>query len=167
MVVDSSSLDIRPVADVFFHHYAGNYDGEYTRGRCQWSNELALHVMEVKNAKPLPSLNRLATDFQESVQFANTFLQSNGLRLMPSGMHPWMNPAKGSKLWPHDNSVIYDTFNRIFGCKGHGWTNLQSTHLNLPFSSEDDFRRLHTAIRLLLPLRGQAHRKPGPSLKRL
>ena len=47
---------------------------------------------------------------------------------------------------------IYETYNRIFNCKGHGWTNLQSTHLNLPFANEDEFVRLHSAIRLLLPI---------------
>jgi hypothetical protein len=30
--------------------------------------------------------------------------------------------------------------------------NLQSTHLNLPFANDEEFRKLHTAVRLLLPL---------------
>ncbi|MEZ5300626.1 MAG: glutamate-cysteine ligase family protein [Verrucomicrobiales bacterium] len=34
----------------------------------------------------------------------------------------------------------------------HGWSNLQSVHLNLPFHSDDEFRRLHAAIRVALPL---------------
>src|SRR5690606_30349750 len=41
---------------------------------------------------------------------------------------------------------------RIFDCRGHGWANLQSVHLNLPFANDDQFGRLHAAIRLLLPL---------------
>src|SRR5690606_18371458 len=44
------------------------------------------------------------------------------------------------------------TFDRIFNCGGHGWANLQSVHLNLPFANDAEFGRLHTAIRLLLPL---------------
>lgn len=152
MVVDKASLNIRPVADAFFLHQTGSYEGEFTRKKCQWSNELALHVMELKNAKPVPTLNHLADHFQESVYFVNAYLNEHKLCLMPSGMHPWMRPSKESKLWPHDNSVIYDTFNRIFGCKGHGWTNLQSTHVNLPFSTDEEFKRLHTAIRLILPI---------------
>lgn len=35
---------------------------------------------------------------------------------------------------------------------GHGWSNIQSTHLNLPFSTDEEFARLHAAVRLVLPL---------------
>ncbi|MBS1945663.1 MAG: glutamate--cysteine ligase, partial [Bacteroidetes bacterium] len=35
---------------------------------------------------------------------------------------------------------------------GHGWSNLQSVHLNLPFANDAVFASLHTAIRLLLPI---------------
>ena len=48
--------------------------------------------------------------------------------------------------------VIYQTYDRIFGCKAHGWANLQSMHLNLPFADDAEFARLHAAIRLVLPI---------------
>jgi hypothetical protein len=47
---------------------------------------------------------------------------------------------------------VYEAFDRIFDCRGHGWANLQSAHLNLPFSDAEEFGRLHAAIRLLLPI---------------
>ncbi len=47
---------------------------------------------------------------------------------------------------------IYETFDPIFGCRSHGWLNLQSLHLNLPFDGDREFDALHSAIRLLLPL---------------
>ena len=56
------------------------------------------------------------------------------------------------KVWPHDNNEVYEAFNRIFSCQGHGWSNLQSMHINLPFANDDEFGRLHAAIRLVLPL---------------
>jgi glutamate---cysteine ligase / carboxylate-amine ligase len=55
-------------------------------------------------------------------------------------------------LWAHDNNDIYAAFDRIFDCRGHGWSNLQSVHLNLPFADDTEFARLHAAIRLVLPL---------------
>jgi gamma-glutamyl:cysteine ligase YbdK (ATP-grasp superfamily) len=67
-------------------------------------------------------------------------------------MHPWMNPDLELKLWPHGYNAVYEAFNRIFDCRGHGWANLQSVHLNLPFSGDEQFARLHAAIRLILPL---------------
>jgi carboxylate-amine ligase len=47
---------------------------------------------------------------------------------------------------------VYALYNQIFNCKGHGWANLQSTHLNLPFYDDEEFAKLHAAIRLILPL---------------
>jgi len=71
---------------------------------------------------------------------------------MPTAMHPWMDPERDLKLWPHENNVIYDTLHRIFDCRGHGWANLQSVHINLPFADDAEFTRLHDAIRLVLPI---------------
>jgi gamma-glutamyl:cysteine ligase YbdK (ATP-grasp superfamily) len=67
-------------------------------------------------------------------------------------MHPWMDPKTETTLWPHEYSPVYESYDRIFGCQGHGWSNLQSTHLNLPFADDEEFGRLHAAIRLLLPV---------------
>ncbi|MDA0990333.1 MAG: glutamate-cysteine ligase family protein, partial [Verrucomicrobia bacterium] len=66
--------------------------------------------------------------------------------------HPWMDPEKDARLWPHEGAEIYAAFDGIFGCRTHGWTNLQSMHINLPFANDDEFGRLHAAIRLLLPI---------------
>jgi len=63
-----------------------------------------------------------------------------------------MDPLTELRLWPHENNEIYGTFNRIFDCRGHGWANLQSTHINLPFANDEEFGTLHAAIRLVLPL---------------
>jgi gamma-glutamyl:cysteine ligase YbdK (ATP-grasp superfamily) len=82
----------------------------------------------------------------------NEILKTLGGKLMPTSMHPWMDPMKEMALWPHDNSPIYDAYNRIFDCRGHGWANLQSMHINLPFANDEEFGRLHAAIRLVLPI---------------
>ena len=55
-------------------------------------------------------------------------------------------------LWTHDFSEVYAAFDRIFDCRGHGWSNLQSVHLNLPFANAEEFATLHAAIRLVLPM---------------
>jgi gamma-glutamyl:cysteine ligase YbdK (ATP-grasp superfamily) len=71
---------------------------------------------------------------------------------MPGAAHPWMDPMRETRLWPHEDNEIYAAFDRIFGCTGHGWSNLQCTHLNLPFDGDAEFGRLHAAIRLVLPI---------------
>jgi carboxylate-amine ligase len=40
----------------------------------------------------------------------------------------------------------------VFGTQGHGWVNLQSCHVNLPFCGDEEFGRLHAAVRAVLPL---------------
>jgi gamma-glutamyl:cysteine ligase YbdK (ATP-grasp superfamily) len=72
--------------------------------------------------------------------------------LMPTAMHPSMVPALETRLWPHESSPVYEAYDRIFGCAGHGWSNLQSCHVNLPFAGDEEFGRLHAAIRVLLPI---------------
>ena len=70
---------------------------------------------------------------------------------MPTGMHPWMDP-RTAEVWTHSDSAIYRAFDRLFDCRRHGWANLQSMHINLPFADDDEFARLHAAVRLILPL---------------
>ncbi len=131
---------------------SGSFDGDVSRGSLEWSNELALHLIELKTGRPARRLRGLAEDFQSEVRFINRILARSGARLLPTAMHPWMRPHRESRLWPHSYGHVYAAFDRIFNCAGHGWTNLQSTHLNLPFRTPSEFRRLHTAIRLLLPI---------------
>jgi gamma-glutamyl:cysteine ligase YbdK (ATP-grasp superfamily) len=67
-------------------------------------------------------------------------------------MHPWMNPRDETRLWPHENAEVYRAYDRIFDCRAHGWANLQSTHINLPFGDDREFARLHAAVRFALPI---------------
>ena len=154
MIVDRATLDVRPIADELFRDAAGGseYVGEFASGDVSWSNELVAHVVELKTTEPAKSLAPLADAFQAQVRRINELLAPHGARLMPGGMHPWMDPDRETKLWPHDSSEIYESFHRIFGCGGHGWSNLQSVHLNLPFADDAEFGRLHAAIRVLLPI---------------
>jgi glutamate---cysteine ligase / carboxylate-amine ligase len=152
MIVDARSLDVLPVTDRVLLAVAGEYLSEIELGAISWSNELALHVIELKTTDPAASLDGLAAEFQEHVRRINEILDPLGGRLMPTAMHPWMDPHREMRLWPHDFSPIYEAFDRVFDCRGHGWANLQSVHLNLPFADDDEFARLHAAIRLLLPI---------------
>ncbi len=152
MIVDRETLSILPITDQLIYSIAGSFESEIERGALCWSNELVLHVVELKTNGPISSLNGIDQVFQSHIQEINQRLAQWGARLMPTAMHPWMNPEKDTRLWPHDYNVVYESYNRIFGCQGHGWSNLQSVHLNLPFANDEEFGRLHAAIRLLLPL---------------
>lgn len=152
MIVDRASLSVQPLADRLLHEAAGAKVNEVGRGMLAWSNELVLHVIEIKNPRPVASLGMLPDAFQDEIREINRRLGEYGARLMPTAMHPWMDPRSETHLWPHDNNIIYDTYARIFDTRSHGWANLQSMHINLPFANNDEFVRLHAAIRLVLPI---------------
>lgn len=152
MLVARDSLDVLPASDRLLTAEAGELTGEVEVGPISWSNELVLHVVELKTSAPAASLVGLADTFQEHVSRVNARAAALGGRLMPTAMHPWMNPDREMRLWPHDYGEVYEAYNRIFDCRGHGWANLQSVHLNLPFAGDDEFGRLHAAVRLVLPI---------------
>lgn len=152
MIVDRETLDVRPLADELFKKVTGNYEGDVERDGLDWSNELVLHVVEIKNPRPDRDVLGLTAKFEREVASINGLLEEENCLLLSAGVHPWMNPDRETKLWPHGNRVIYQTYDRLFGCKGHGWSNLQSMHMNFPFSNDEEFEKLHTAIRCVLPL---------------
>ena len=154
MIVDRRTLTVRPIADLLLRDAAGGPDwvDDVERGAIAWSNEIVAHLVELKTNGPAASLDGLHLAFHADVREANRLLAAHDAMLLGGGTHPFMDPASETRLWPHGGTGIYATYDRIFGCRGHGWSNLQSAHLNLPFGGDEEFGRLHAAIRLALPL---------------
>jgi len=152
MIVDSDSLNVQPICDTLLYTIAGEYLSEVDCGTISYCNELALHVVELKTTGPVSTLKNLHLDFHEHIVRINALLQPLRAKLMPTGVHPWMDPFKEMRLWEHEYNAIYESYHRIFDCRGHGWANLQSAHINLPFCGDEEFVQLHEAIRLVLPI---------------
>lgn len=152
MLVDKDTLAVKPITDEVLKHELGEYGSDFENGIVTWSNELVLHVIELKSTKPELNFNALENAFADNVRRINTFLDKQNAMLMPTAAHPFMNPLTDTKLWPHDSNEVYDLYDKIFNSKGHGWSNLQSTHLNLPFYDDEEFAKLHAAVRLILPI---------------
>ncbi len=152
MIVDRDSFNVMPITDKVIEHLSGELRNDFSFGRIDVSNELVLHVIEFKCNGPQKDLVRMQKDFQDQIVAMNGLLAKWNACLLPTAMHPWMHPDTETKLWPHGQNEIYASYNRIFDCRGHGWSNLQSVHINLPFSSDEEFGRLHAAIRIVLPL---------------
>lgn len=152
MIVHKDSLNVMSIADELLKHELGIIGSDFENGVITWSNELVLHVIEIKTTKPESDLKLVAKEFSKNISRINTILATWNAMLLPSAAHPLMNPFAETKLWPHDNNDVYALYDKIFNSKGHGWSNLQSTHLNLPFHGDEEFAKLHAAIRLILPL---------------
>lgn len=152
MIVDKDTLVVKPITDELLKHELGSYGSDFENGVVTWSNELVLHVVELKSTKPESNFNAIENAFADDVKRINSILDKWNAMLLPTSAHPFMNPLTETKLWPHDSNDVYEIYNSIFDCKGHGWSNVQSTHLNLPFYDDEEFAKLHAAIRLILPI---------------
>lgn len=152
MMVEADSLNVCPKVDKLFESIAGHSTSLVQGDKVDMDNELAAHVVELKNPVPTSSLMGLAVAFQKQIKDLEGPLGKMGCRLLPTAMHPWMDPHKELKLWPLGDHTIYNKLHEIFDCRGHGWANLQSTHLNLPFTGDEEFHLLHSAIRPVLAL---------------
>ncbi|MFG0262022.1 MAG: glutamate-cysteine ligase family protein [Novipirellula sp. JB048] len=156
VIVDRVTLAVQSCADRVLqslsHVPHDHFPADFSAGLCSWSNELALHVIELKISDPIANLTRLSTAFEHAVEAVDPVLETLGLRLLPTSMHPWMNPSRETRLWPHQCAEIYQQYHDIFNCHSHGWANVQSMHLNLPFDGDEQFAKLHAAARLVLPL---------------
>ncbi|HJX70440.1 MAG TPA: glutamate-cysteine ligase family protein [Bacteroidales bacterium] len=152
MIVDRDSLKIKSIADTLMSDKAGSFVADIENGDIEWSNELVNHLIELKTHLPVKKLNGLSASFHENICEINALLERHQAMLLPTASHPFMDPDTETVLWKHDYSEIYDLYNKIFDCRGHGWSNLQSMHINLPFCNDDEFAQLHAAIRLILPI---------------
>jgi carboxylate-amine ligase len=151
-IVNADSLEVLPIADWLIAELADEVRQEAMVEDLVVSNELTLHVVELKVPQPASRLEALPSRFQRAVRTLNGVLARENAMLLPGGMHPLMDPTQETWLWPHQDAEIYREFHRHFDCHRHGWANLQSTHLNLPFANDDEFSQLHAAVRVVLPL---------------
>ena len=152
MLVNKTDLKVVPKVDALLTLKNGSLTDDVDNGKVAWSNELVAHVVELKTNGPTKDLNALADAFHDNVKEINAILNSINAQLLPTAAHPLMNPLTDTELWKHSYSEVYALYNRIFNCKGHGWSNVQSTHINLPFYDDTEFEKLHAAIRLVLPI---------------
>ncbi|MFC5196299.1 glutamate-cysteine ligase family protein [Bizionia hallyeonensis] len=148
----SNTFKPAAIVDTLLAKKAGEITSDVENGAIAWSNELVAHVVELKTNGPTADLNGLSEMFHKNIVEINQILKEFDSKLLPTAAHPLLNPLTDTELWKHSYSEVYELYNRIFNCKGHGWSNVQSTHINLPFFDDKEFEKLHAAIRIILPL---------------
>ena len=152
MIVDKTTLKVLPLTEDLIYHETKDYGAEVDHGAISWSNELVAHVIELKTNGPAASIEGLNELFHKEVQYINEKLAIKNAMLLPTASQPFFVPEKETIIWPHEYNEIYELYDRIFNCKGHGWSNLQSMHINFPFADDSEFEVLHAAIRMILPI---------------
>lgn len=152
VIVDRSTLKVLPLADILFGEFGDAASGDVPRGHIAWRNELPNHVVELRNTKPAKKLPKWRKRYAAEVQAINAALEKHNAMLLSTGAHPLMDPVKETVLWSHARTEVYTLCDRIFDCRRHGWSNVQSDRLNLHYANDNEFSKLHAAIRLLLPI---------------
>jgi len=115
--------------------------GEFTFGK-----ELQLHVMEVKPNRPFKSPKAFEENMHKAVLTLSELLEKRySANLLGTGMHPTLR-LEETAVWPHRHKQIYEAFSRIFNLKRHGWLNIQSFQLNIPYGGEAKAILMHNYL---------------------
>ncbi|MDZ7645949.1 MAG: hypothetical protein U5K54_01530 [Cytophagales bacterium] len=75
MIVDKNTLQVKSVADELLKHELGSIGSDFENGMITWSNELVLHVIEIKSTRPEADLHSLEKAFAENVIRINKILE--------------------------------------------------------------------------------------------
>jgi len=134
-----------PVADKIIKDYCGRIINFVELPSFTFGKELQLHVMEVKANSPFKSPVQFEATMQNAVSTLNQIIRRHGANLLGTGMHPLLQ-LKDTGIWPHYHKKIYQEFGKIFNLNQHGWLNIQSFHLNLPYQKEADGIQIHNQL---------------------
>jgi len=144
-------LRARPIVDKVLKTLAGRIVNNICNEGVCFGKELQTHVSEVKASIPFESPTCFEGTIQNAVTSLEEFIQKRfGARLLGTGMHPFILPSE-TRIWKHRDRRIYDALGQIFNMNQHGWLNIQSFQLNLPYRNETDGIRLHNLMVNLVP----------------
>lgn len=139
-------LKALPIADRVLKDFHGRVVNFVETPNFSFGKELQLHVMEVKPNAPFASPVEFETTMQEAVLTLQEFVHNKyRAHLLGTGMHPLLKLDE-TGVWPHRHRQIYEALGQIFDLKRHGWLNIQSYQLNLPYSDEKNGVMLHNWI---------------------
>jgi gamma-glutamyl:cysteine ligase YbdK (ATP-grasp superfamily) len=134
-----------PISDKIIKDYCGKIINFIELPFFTFGKEMQLHVMEIKANQPFKSPFEFEETMQNAVSTLSQIVQKYGAMLLGTGMHPLLKLA-GTGIWPHYHRKIYQQYGKIFDLNQHGWLNIQSFHLNLPFQKEADAIQSHNQL---------------------
>jgi carboxylate-amine ligase len=134
-----------PISDKIIKAQCGRIVNFIEMPNFTFGKELQLHVMEIKANQPFKTPAEFEETMQTAVSTLSGIVQKHGAQLLGTGMHPLLK-LEDTAIWPHYHRKIYGEYGKIFNLQQHGWLNIQSFHLNLPFRSEADAIQSHNHL---------------------
>jgi carboxylate-amine ligase len=106
--------------------------------------EFPSQIVELKVRKPFKSPELLEETMQKAILSFLDFLKKKyDAQLLGTGMHPLLGLEETSA---REYDIIAQELGKVFPLKRHGWLNIQSFQINLPYSSEQETVTLHTML---------------------
>jgi gamma-glutamyl:cysteine ligase YbdK (ATP-grasp superfamily) len=143
-LVDKDLMPL-PISDKIIKAYCGKIINFIELPSFTFGKEMQLHVMEIKANQPFKTPSELEETMQTAVLILSQIVQKHGAMLLGTGMHPLLK-LQDTCIWPHYHKKIYREYGKIFNLNQHGWLNIQSFHLNLPFQKEVDAIQTHNQL---------------------
>ena len=142
----NNELKALPIVDKIMKDFHGRIVNFVEQPHFTFGKELQLHVIEIKPNSPFTSPVDFEETMQEAVVTMHDFLQCKyHADLLGTGMHPLLQLEETS-VWPHRHRQIYEAYSKVFNLKRHGWLNIQSFQLNLPYANEKSGVLLHNLL---------------------
>jgi len=141
----NQELKVLPIADKIIKDYCGKIINFIELPSFTFGKEMQLHVIEVKANSPFKSPVQFEETMQNGVSTLSQIVNKQGALLLGTGMHPLLK-LEETAIWPHYHRKIYQEYAKIFNLNQHGWLNIQSFHLNLPYRKEADGIQTHNLL---------------------
>ncbi|MEM3642240.1 MAG: glutamate-cysteine ligase family protein [Candidatus Bathyarchaeia archaeon] len=140
------NLKAMPIVDKIIKDFHGRVVNFVEQGKFTFGKEIQLHVLEVKPNKPFKSPETFEETMNGAVLDLLDFLEKRyGASLLGTGMHPLLK-LEETAVWPHRHRQIYNAYGKIFNLKQHGWLNIQSFQLNIPYFNEEKAILVHNML---------------------
>jgi gamma-glutamyl:cysteine ligase YbdK (ATP-grasp superfamily) len=139
-------LKALPIVDKVIKDFRGRIVNFVEQPSFTFGKEIQLHVMEFKSNRPFRSPENFEETMHEAVLTLQDFLESKyGAHLLGTGMHPLLR-LEETGVWPHRHRQIYKAYSKVFNLNQHGWLNIQSFQLNVPYYNEKSAIFMHNAL---------------------
>jgi gamma-glutamyl:cysteine ligase YbdK (ATP-grasp superfamily) len=134
-----------PISDKIIKAYCGRTVNFIELPDFTFGKELQLHVMEIKANQPFKGPVEFEATMQNAVCMLSQIVAKHDAKLLGTGMHPLLK-FQDTAVWPHYHQKIYREYSKIFNLNQHGWLNIQSFHLNLPYRKQADAIEIHNQL---------------------
>ena len=147
--INDAHFTALPVSDRILKAICGRFAGEIRFGEVNLGKELQKTVLEFVPHRPASGPAALEAMLLSGIgKFYRVFPE--GYHLLGLGMHPTLTLDR-TVVWDHDEGEYYETYDRLFTIRQHGWLNIQAFQINLSYAGEKDLLMQYNRIRTLLP----------------